>query len=48
VEAKQDTGIAADHCVIHLNREIKQAVGIISSLPVPLADLGIDQGGVLR
>src|SRR5882672_3676423 len=48
VEAKQNTGMAADHRVIHLDGEIKQAVGIISSLPVPLADLGIDQGSVLR
>src|SRR6266403_765627 len=47
VEAKQDSGVAANHRVIHLDGEIKQTVGIIPSLPVTFANLGIDQRSVL-
>src|SRR6266853_550085 len=48
VQAEQDTGMTANHSVIHLDGEIEEAVGIIAPLPVALADLGIDQGGILR
>src|SRR6266852_6074962 len=48
VQAKQDAGMTANHSVIHLDGEIEEAVGITAPLLVALADLGIDQGGILR
>ena len=38
----------ADHRVIHLDREIKKLVGIVSALTVAFPQLRIEQGGVLR
>ncbi len=48
MQSKDNSGMVADHRIVHLDREIEQAVGIIAALPVPLPQLRIKQRGVLR
>ncbi len=48
VESEEDSGLAADHRIIHFDGEVEQSVRVIAALAVSLADLGVDQGGVLR
>src|ERR1700686_2164066 len=48
VQTEHNSRMITDHRVIHLDREIKKLVGIVSALTVAFAQLRIEQGGVLR
>src|SRR5207302_1213926 len=48
VQAENDSGMIANDRIVHFGRKFEKPVGIIASLAISLAQLRIQQSGVLR